>query len=97
MKKTGRNYFNCFSNQESNSAKMKIAGLKQMAKGADQKIPVLKFADLKPYPIPLTLTFQHMKIEHLEVWTQQLETLKAFYMQFFNASANEKYHNPRLK
>ena len=35
-----------------------------------------------------------MKIEHLAVWTQQLDTVKAFYVQFFNASSNEKYHNP---
>ncbi len=36
-----------------------------------------------------------MKIEHLAVWTNQLETLKAFYIKFFNAVANDKYHNVR--
>ena len=36
-----------------------------------------------------------MKIEHLALWTNQLDVLKAFYIKFFNARANEKYHNPR--
>jgi len=35
-----------------------------------------------------------MKIEHLAIWTWQLEALKDFYVQYFNAVANEKYHNP---
>ena len=35
-----------------------------------------------------------MKIEHLAIWTQQLEVLKAFYMLFFDAVPNEKYTNP---
>ena len=35
-----------------------------------------------------------MKIEHLALWTSQLEELKKFYIQFFNAVSNEKYHNP---
>ena len=47
------------------------------------------------YLTPLTFTFQHMKIEHLAVWTNQLDLLKAFYIRFFNATPNEKYHNPR--
>jgi lactoylglutathione lyase len=47
------------------------------------------------YLTPLTFIFQHMKIEHLAVWTNQLDVLKAFYIKFFNAIANEKYHNPR--
>ncbi|HTE09886.1 MAG TPA: VOC family protein [Chitinophagaceae bacterium] len=46
------------------------------------------------YLTPLTFTFQHMKIEHLAVWTNQLDVLKAFYIKFFNAIPNEKYHNP---
>ena len=36
-----------------------------------------------------------MKIEHLAIWTNQLETLKAFYQKFFGASANDKYFNPK--
>lgn len=35
-----------------------------------------------------------MKIEHLAIWTCNLEALKAFYIRFFGASANEKYYNP---
>jgi lactoylglutathione lyase len=38
-----------------------------------------------------------MKIEHLALWTNQLELLKVFYVQFFGASSNEKYHNPLRK
>lgn len=35
-----------------------------------------------------------MKIEHLAIWTTQLEALKAFYVQYFDAVANEQYYNP---
>ncbi|OAJ94957.1 VOC family protein [Vibrio bivalvicida] len=35
-----------------------------------------------------------MKIEHIAIWTKQLEVLKEFYIKYFNATANEKYHNP---
>lgn len=35
-----------------------------------------------------------MKIEHLAIWTNNLETLKTFYIRFFGASSNEKYYNP---
>jgi len=38
---------------------------------------------------------QNMRIEHLAVWTNQLDALKAFYERFFNASSNEKYCNPK--
>jgi lactoylglutathione lyase len=36
-----------------------------------------------------------MKIEHLAVWTNQLDALRDFYIKFFNAVPNEKYHNKR--
>lgn len=36
-----------------------------------------------------------MKIEHLAIWTQDLEKMKAFYLEFFELEANEKYHNPK--
>jgi len=36
-----------------------------------------------------------MKIEHLALWTNQLETLRDFYIKFFHAVPNERYHNPR--
>jgi lactoylglutathione lyase len=35
-----------------------------------------------------------MKIEHLALWTNQLEELKDFYIKFFHAVSNEKYYNP---
>lgn len=38
-----------------------------------------------------------MKIDHLAIWTNRLEELKAFYMRFFNAVPNERYHNPTKK
>jgi lactoylglutathione lyase len=38
-----------------------------------------------------------MKIEHLAIWTNQLEILKAFYTRFFGAESNEKYYNPVKK
>jgi len=35
-----------------------------------------------------------MKIEHLAIWVQDLERMKAFYETFFGAKAGKKYHNP---
>ncbi|MDL2234572.1 VOC family protein [Christensenellaceae bacterium OttesenSCG-928-L17] len=32
-----------------------------------------------------------MRLEHVAIWTEQLEELKAFYETYFGASANEKY------
>lgn len=32
-----------------------------------------------------------MKIEHIAIWTHNLETLKEFYIKYFNAKSNEKY------
>ncbi|MEP6750905.1 MAG: VOC family protein [Bacteroidota bacterium] len=36
-----------------------------------------------------------MKVEHLAVWTNQLDVMKAFYTAFFGARPNELYHNPQ--
>jgi len=36
-----------------------------------------------------------MKIEHIAIWTNQLELLKEFYIKYFEATSNEKYHNPQ--
>jgi lactoylglutathione lyase len=38
-----------------------------------------------------------MKIEHVAIWTRQLETLKAFYVRYFSAQANQKYTNPKTQ
>jgi lactoylglutathione lyase len=35
-----------------------------------------------------------MKIEHLAIWTNQLEELKNFYCNYFKAESSDKYHNP---
>jgi lactoylglutathione lyase len=35
-----------------------------------------------------------MRIEHIAIWTNQLEALKEFYVQYFGGQANQKYHNP---
>jgi len=35
-----------------------------------------------------------MKIEHLAIWVKDLEKMKSFYEQYFQAKAGEKYHNP---
>jgi len=34
-----------------------------------------------------------MKIEHLAIWTRELERLRAFYETYFQAHAGEKYVN----
>jgi lactoylglutathione lyase len=36
-----------------------------------------------------------MKIEHIAIWTKDLEKLKDFYVQFFGATAGEKYTNTK--
>lgn len=35
-----------------------------------------------------------MKIEHIAFWVNDLETMKNFYKKYFNASGNDRYHNP---
>ena len=35
-----------------------------------------------------------MKIEHLAIWSDDIETLRRFYERYFNATSNEKYTNP---
>lgn len=34
-----------------------------------------------------------MKIEHLAIWTNDLERMKAFYTKYFNMESSEKYEN----
>ena len=34
-----------------------------------------------------------MKIDHLAIWTYNLEGLRNFYVHYFDASSNEIYHN----
>jgi lactoylglutathione lyase len=35
-----------------------------------------------------------VKIEHVAIWTNDLERLKEFYIRYFNAVAGKKYNNP---
>ncbi len=34
-----------------------------------------------------------MKIEHLAIWTYNLEGLRNFYLHYFDASSSDVYHN----
>lgn len=36
-----------------------------------------------------------MKIEHIAIWVNNLEKMKAFYMHYFGAVSNQKYRNTR--
>lgn len=36
-----------------------------------------------------------MNIEHVAIWSQDIERLKAFYERYFSARSNEKYHNAK--
>ena len=38
-----------------------------------------------------------MKIEHIAIWTEDLERLRKFYEKYFLASSGERYHNPTKK
>ncbi len=35
-----------------------------------------------------------MRIEHLAIWAKDLEAMRAFYMKYFGATSNDRYHNP---
>ncbi|MDO6435773.1 VOC family protein [Cyclobacterium sp. 1_MG-2023] len=37
------------------------------------------------------------RIEHIAIWTKDLEKMRAFYLEFFELSSNEKYYNPKKK
>jgi lactoylglutathione lyase len=36
-----------------------------------------------------------MKIDHVAVYVADLESAKEFFMTYFEAKSNERYHNPR--
>ncbi len=49
------------------------------------------------YSVNLLNKYQNrnnMHIEHIAIWTKDLENLKNFYQKYFNATSNEIYHNP---
>lgn len=35
-----------------------------------------------------------IKIEHLAIWTKDLEKVKDIYVKYFDMVCGEKYHNP---
>jgi len=35
-----------------------------------------------------------MKIDHIAIWVNDLETMRIFYEKYFKATSNKKYHNP---
>jgi lactoylglutathione lyase len=35
-----------------------------------------------------------IKIEHIAIWANDIETMKNFYKNYFNAVVGTKYHNP---
>lgn len=36
-----------------------------------------------------------MKIEHLAIWAEEIDTLKNFYIKYFDFKASDFYHNPK--
>lgn len=36
-----------------------------------------------------------MNIEHIGLWTKNLEEMRSFYEKYFGATSNELYHNPK--
>jgi len=38
-----------------------------------------------------------MKIEHIAIWTRDLERLKDYYVKFFNGKSHSKYLNPKTQ
>lgn len=38
-----------------------------------------------------------MKIEHIAIWTKDLEKMRSFYLKFFDLNSSEKYFNPGKK
>jgi lactoylglutathione lyase len=35
-----------------------------------------------------------MTLEHVAIWTDDIERLKAYYVEYFGATSNDKYTNP---
>lgn len=38
-----------------------------------------------------------MKIEHIAIWTFDLEKMRDFYVKYFSLKSSEKYYNPNKK
>jgi len=44
--------------------------------------------------VPPEKDYNSVHIEHVAIWTTNLERLKVFYELYFQANAGKKYHNP---
>lgn len=38
-----------------------------------------------------------MRIDHIAIWTDDLEAMKDFYVKYFHGQANQKYINPKKR
>ena len=38
-----------------------------------------------------------MTLEHVAIWTKNLERLKGYYIKYFDGSSNKKYINPKTR
>ena len=38
-----------------------------------------------------------MKIDHIAIYVENLEATKEFFIKYFNATANNLYHNPKTE
>lgn len=57
----------------------------------DQRAILTNFTPiLTPHP----LNKATMKIDHLAIWCDDIEQMRAFYTTYFDCTSNEKYHNP---
>ncbi|MCO8289188.1 VOC family protein [Tetragenococcus halophilus] len=36
-----------------------------------------------------------MKVEHIAIWVEDIEKMKAFYQKYFNVGSTELYHNQK--
>lgn len=36
-----------------------------------------------------------MRLEHIALWTSELEDVKDFYLRYFGGTAGERFHNPQ--
>ncbi len=59
--------------------------------------PSLKpFGNLLPIQyFALHRYYTAMKIEHLAIWVNDIEAMKAFYVTYFGMACNDKYTNPK--
>jgi lactoylglutathione lyase len=67
-------------------------------KKIDRHLNLLNIVKTQPLRIDQISTFrikdhQFMTLEHVAIWTNQLETLKEYYIKYFGGKSNNKYSN----